>query len=192
MVVTELSDYYSPYTKYADQAGKSSNESKAEESNKENGILEQMRDKYPEFEISSGNFSQGRISAKNKGFQGVTVSPAYLAKAESNGRTAKDLEEMLGGVESAYNWLKNAFARDGLELVSCGYFIDDKGKMGSYSVVKKKDGMFEIIDRMNEEAEKIREKKKAQKDGKKSAEQNSVRPSPVQQSTYGQNVDIFV
>ena len=83
---------------------------------------------------------------------------------------------MLSGVESAYNWLKNAFARDGLELVSCGYYIDENGKMGSYSVVEKKHSMFDGLaeqseknaDRIKEKQEKAREQKKA--DEKKAEE----------------------
>ncbi len=118
------------------------------------------------------------------------ISSAYLSKAENDEKTAKDLDEMLSGVESAYNWLKNAFARDGLELVSCGYYIDENGKMGSYSVVEKKHGMFDGLteqseksaNRIKEKQEKAREQKKAdeKKTEKKEAEEKreqQVKPS---------------
>ena len=119
-----------------------------------------------------------------------TVHMPYLSKAENDEKTAKDLDEMLSGVESAYNWLKNAFARDGLELVSCGYYIDENGKMGSYSVVEKKHGMFDGLteqseksaNRIKEKQEKAREQKKAdeRKTEKKEAEEKreqQVKPS---------------
>ena len=110
---------------------------------KEDGLLSQLQDKYSNFDITAGTFSKNQISSSNKGFQGVMISPAYLSKAENDEATAKDLEEMLSGVESAYNWLKNACAKDGLKLVSCGYFIDENGNMGSYSVVEKKNSIFD-------------------------------------------------
>ena len=92
---------------------------------------------------------------------------------------------MLSGVESAYNWLKNAFARDGLELVSCGYYIDENGKMGSYSVVEKKHSMFDGLaeqseksaDRIKEKQEKAREQKKADEKKAEEKREQQVKPS---------------
>lgn len=72
--------------------------------------MEQMKDKYSEFDVTVGNFSQNQVSEKSRGFQGVAVSPAYLAKAENSEKTAKDLDEMLSGVESAQKWLQDAFS----------------------------------------------------------------------------------
>lgn len=134
-------------------------------------FISQLQDKYSNFDITSGTFSKGQISSKNKGFQGVMVSSAYLAKAENDDKTAKDLDEMLSGVESAQKWLQNAFERDGLELVSCGYYIDDNGNMGSWSVVKKRDSMFDgLADQSKKSAERIKEKKEKEEEQKKAAE----------------------
>ena len=129
----------------------------------------------------AGAFSKSKVSSSSKGFQGVMINSAYLSKAENDEATAKDLDEMLSGVESAYNWLKDAFAKDGLELVSCGYYIDENGNMGSYSIVEKKHSMFDGLteqseknaNRIKEKQEKAREQKKAdeKKAEKKEAEE---------------------
>lgn len=106
-------------------------------------------------------FSKDKISSQGRGFQGVAISPAYLAKAGKNEDTAKDLDEMLSGVEKAYNWLKNSIEKDGNKLISCGYYIDENGKMGSYSVVEKKHSMFDSLEVQSEkDAERIKELRK--------------------------------
>lgn len=169
------------YSNYANSYTKSVDNKKRTDTENKDSLLSQMKDKNSNFDITEGTFSKNQISASSKGFQGVMVNSAYLSKAENNEATAKELDEMLSGVESAYNWLKNAFAKDGLELVSCGYYIDENGNMGSWSVVKKKDSMFDGLteqsekstDRIKEKQEKAREQKKAdeKKAEKKKAEE---------------------
>lgn len=168
MAVTGISNYNNAYENiYAAKKEETKETSNA----KKGSYLNQLQDKYSDFDITAGTFSKGQISSKNKGFQGVMVSSAYLAKAENDEKTAKDLDEMLSGVESAQKWLQNAFERDGLELVSCGYFIDDNGNMGSWSVVKKKNSMFDglaeqskkTVDRMKEKKAKEKQKKALEK-----------------------------
>ena len=149
--------------------------------------LSELNKKYSDFEISEGTFSKNQISAQGKGFQGVMINSAYLAKAQSNEKTAKELDEMLSGVATAQKWLEDAFKRDGLELVSCGYYIDENGNMGSWSVVKKKDSIFdglteqsekdtERIKKKKEEKEKqeIEEKKKEEKEIEKRETQGNI------------------
>ena len=87
--------------------------------------LNKLQKKYSNLNLAVGVFSQNQVSSQNKSFQGVMINPAYLSKAESNEQTAKELDEMLSGVESAQKWLKNAIEKDGLELISCGYYIDE-------------------------------------------------------------------
>lgn len=161
MAITEVTNSYNTYADYGNRAGQTDIETRAEEKSRKASVLEQMQEKYAEFDVTAGNFSQNQVSGKSKGFQGVTVSPAYLAKAENNAKTAKDLDEMLSGVGSAQKWLQDAFRRDGLELVSCGYYIDENGNMGSWSLVKKKDSLFDGLAKQSEkDAERIREKRK--------------------------------
>ena len=163
-------------TKQKEETKETSAAQKKGDTENKGGLLNQLQDKYSNFDITAGTFSKGQVSSSSKGFQGVMISSAYLSKAENDEKTAQDLDEMLSGVESAYNWLKNAFARDGLELVSCGYYIDENGKMGSYSVVEKKHSIFDGLaeqseknaDRIKEKQEKAREQKKA--DEKKAEE----------------------
>lgn len=110
---------------------------------------------------TEAGFSKNQIFSQGRGFQGVAISPAYLAKAGKNEDTAKDLDEMLSGVEKAYNWLKNSIEKDGNKLISCGYYIDENGKMGSYSVVEKKHSMFDSLEVQSEkDAERIKELRK--------------------------------
>lgn len=160
MAIAEATNSYHTYADYGNRIDKADSENKAEGKSKKASVLEQMKDKYSEFDVTAGNFSQNQVSVKSKGFQGVTVSLAYLAKAENSEKTAKDLDEMLSGVESAQKWLQDAFQRDGLELVSCGYYIDENGNMGSWSLVKKKDSMFDSLAKQSEkDAERIQEKR---------------------------------
>ena len=174
MAITGVNTYNSVYenvyaTKQKEEAKGTSVAQKKTDTENKGDLLNQLQDKYSNFDIT------------------VMISSAYLSKAESDEATAKDLDEMLSGVESAYNWLKNAFARDGLELVSCGYYIDENGNMGSYSVVEKKNSMFDGLteqseksaDRIKEKQEKAREQKKAdeKKAEKKKAEEDQVKSS---------------
>lgn len=192
MAVTGVSNYNNVYENvYAtkkEETKETSASQKKEDAAKKNSYLSQLQDKYSNFDITAGTFSKGQISSKNKGFQGVMVSSAYLSKAENDGETAKKLDEMLSGVESAQKWLKNACERDGLELVSCGYFIDENGNMGSYSVVEKKHSMFDGLaeqskknaDRIKEKQEKAKEQKKA--DEKKAEEKKEKQEQQVKAS----------
>ena len=156
--------------------------------------LERLQEKYSGFDISKGTFSQNQILSAKRGCQGVQISSAYLAKAENDEKEAKKLDEMLSGVEDAQRWLENAFAKDGTELISNGYYIDDKGNMGSWSVVRKKDDMFSGLnnqanlnkDRVQEQRdkkaqEKKAEEKKAEKEEKaeKLEEQRKINNQPT-------------
>ncbi len=186
MTITGVNTYNNAYenlyaTKQKDEAKETSEAQKRADTENKSSLLGQLQDKYSNFDITAGTFSKSQVSSSSRGFQGVMISSAYLSKAENDEATAKDLDEMLSGVESAYNWLKNAFAKDGLELVSCGYYIDENGKMGSYSVVEKKHSMFDGLteqgeknaDRIKEKQEKAWEQKKAdeKKAEKKEAEE---------------------
>lgn len=192
MAITGVNTYNNAYenvyaTKQKDKTKETSAAQKRADTENKSSLLGQLQDKYSNFDITAGTFSKNQVSSSSRGFQGVMVSSAYLSKAENDEATAKDLDEMLSGVESAYNWLKNAFAKDGLELVSCGYYIDENGKMGSYSVVEKKHSMFgglaeqneKSADRIKEKQEKAREQKKAdeKKAEKKKAEEKQVKSS---------------
>lgn len=192
MAITGVNTYNNAYenvyaTKQKDETKETSAAQKRADTENKSSLLGQLQDKYSNFDITAGTFSKKQVSSSGRGFQGVMISSAYLSKAESDEATAKDLDEMLSGVESAYNWLKNAFAKDGLELVSCGYYIDENGKMGSYSVVEKKHSMFNGLteqneksaDRIKEKQEKAREQKKAdeKKAEKKKEEEKQVKSS---------------
>lgn len=192
MAITGVNTYNNAYenvyaTKQKDETKETSAAQKRADTENKSSLLGQLQDKYSNFDITAGTFSKKQVSSSSRGFQGVMISSAYLSKAESDEATAKDLDEMLSGVESAYNWLKNAFAKDGLELVSCGYHIDENGKMGSYSVVEKKHSMFDGLteqneksaDRIKEKQEKAREQKKAdeKKAEKKKEEEKQVKSS---------------
>lgn len=195
MAITGVNAYNNVYenvyaAKQKEETKDTSAAQKKADTESKGSLLNQMQGKYSNFDITAGTFSKGQVSSSSKGFQGVMISSAYLSKAENDEATAKDLDEMLSGVESAYNWLKNAFANDGLELVSCGYYIDENGNMGSYSVVEKKNSMFDGLaeqseksaDRIREKQEKAREQKKAdeKKAEKKKAEEKQdqqVKPS---------------
>lgn len=191
MAITGVNTYNNAYenvyaTKQKDETKETSAAQKRADTENKSSLLGQLQDKYSNFDITAGTFSKKQVSSSSRGFQGVMISSAYLSKAESDEATAKDLDEMLSGVESAYNWLKNAFAKDGLELVSCGYYIDENGKMGSYSVVEKKHSMFDGLteqneksaDRIKEKQEKAREQKKAdEKKAEKKKEEKQVKSS---------------
>lgn len=195
MAITGVNTYNNAYenvyaTKQKEETKETSAAQKKGDTENKGSLLNQLQDKYSNFDITAGTFSKSQVSSSSKGFQGVMISSAYLSKAENDEKTAQDLDEMLSGVESAYNWLKNAFAKDGLELVSCGYYIDENGKMGSYSVVEKKHSMFDGLteqseknaDRIKEKQEKAWEQKKAdeKKAEKKEAEEKreqQVKPS---------------
>lgn len=151
----EISNMYSDYV--------STVTSKKQEP-KKTSVLEQMQEKYSEFDITSGVVTQSSISSSTKGFQGVTINPAFLAKAENDGETAKKLDEMLGGVEEAQKWKQNVLSQKGLNLISSGFYIDENGNMSSWSVVEKKNSIFDNLKQQNEETnDRIKEKKEKEK-----------------------------
>lgn len=190
MAVTGISNYNNTYENiYAAKKEETKETSNA----KKGDYLSQLQDKYSDFDITAGTFSKGQISSKNKGFQGVMVSSAYLAKAENDEKTAKDLDEMLSGVESAQKWLQNACERDGLELVSCGYFIDDNGNMGSWSVVKKKNSMFDgLAEQSQKTADRMKEKKAKEKQKKALEKKAEERKKEKEQLKASKNEVVVV
>lgn len=160
MAVTEVTNYYSSYADYGKQTDKTGRDSLSEDKSGEKSVLEQMQNKYSDLKVTAGDFSQKQVPAQQKGFQGVAVSPVYLAKAENDEKTAKDLDQMLSGVESVQKWLRSAFKRDGLELAACGYYIDENGNMGSWSLVRKKGSMFDgLAEQSEKDADRVREKR---------------------------------
>ena len=137
-----------------------------------NSLLNSLQEKYSSINITAGFFSKNQISSQGKGFQGVIINPAYLAKAENDPQAAKDLDEMLSGVESAQKWLQDAFARDGLELVSSGFYIDEKGNMSSWSVVNKKSSLFDgLTEQKAKDTEKAKDKKAEKKEQQEKLEE---------------------
>lgn len=189
MAVTGVGNYNTYENIYAAKKEETNETSNA----KKGSYLNQLQDKYSDFDITAGTFSKGQISSKNKGFQGVMVSSAYLAKAENDEKTAKDLDEMLSGVESAQKWLQNACERDGLELVSCGYFIDDNGNMGSWSVVKKKNSMFDgLAEQSQKTADRMKEKKAKEKQKKALEKKAEERKKEKEQLRASKNEVVVV
>ena len=181
MAITGVNAYNSVYenvyaTEQKEETKETSAVQKKADTENKSSLLNQLQDKYSNFDITTGTFSKSQVSSSSKGFQGVMISSAYLREAENDEATAKDLDGMLSGVESAYNWLKNAFVKDGLELVSCGYYIDENGNMGSYSVVEKKHSMFDSLTEQSEKsADRIKEKQeKAQEQRVKSSKDKVV------------------
>ena len=178
---------YSSYLTQSMTGNNAASSTKKEDTENKGSLLSQLQDKYSTFGITEGTFSKNQISSQSKGFQGVMISSAYLAKAENNEKTAKELDEMLSGVEAAQKWKENAFKNDGLELISSGYYIDENGQMSSWSVVKKKDSIFDGLseqskknaDRIKEKQEKTQEQKKAdeRKAEEKKAEEKQVKTS---------------
>ncbi len=197
MAITGVNTYNNAYenvyaTKQKDEAKETSAAQKRADTENKSSLLGQLQDKYSNFDIMAGTFSKSQVSSSSRGFQGVMISSAYLSKAENDEATAKDLDEMLSGVESAYNWLKNAFAKDGLELVSCGFYIDENGKMGSYSVVEKKHSMFEGLTEQNEKsADRIKEKQEKAREQKK-ADEKKAEKKKVEEKALGNNFDYSI
>ncbi|MDE7332009.1 MAG: hypothetical protein K2O16_07155 [Lachnospiraceae bacterium] len=202
MAISGVNTYNNVYenvyaTKQKEETKETSAAQKKTDTENKGSLLSQLQDKYSNFDITAGTFSKNQVSSSSKGFQGVMVSSAYLSKAENDEATAKDLDEMLSGVESAYSWLKNAFAKDGLELVSCGYYIDENGNMGSYSAVEKKHSMFDGLteqseknaDRIKEKQEKAREQKKADE---KKAEKKEAEEKQEQRVKFSKNKVVVV
>lgn len=137
-------------------------------------VLEQMQEKYSEFDIMSGVITQNSISSSTKGFQGVTINPAFLAKAENDEGAAKKLDEMLSGVEEAQKWKQNVLSQKGLNLISSGFYIDEDGNMSSWSVVEKKNSIFDNLKQQNEETiDRIKEKKEKAKAEKEENEEKT-------------------
>lgn len=157
------------YNNYAN--GVNSKEQETKKTSTEKSALEKLQEKYSGFDIKSGVVKQGSISSSAKGFQGVTINPAFLAKAENDEETAKKLDEMLSGVEEAQKWKENALSQSGLKLISSGFYIDENGNMSSWSVVEKKNSMFDSLNNQNAKSDdKVKEKKEKEAAEKKAAE----------------------
>lgn len=192
MPITGAGNYNGAYEmiyaeKQSGEAKKPSDVQRKTDDKDKDSLQDKLRDKYSNLQITEGTFSQNMVSS-GRGFQGVMISPAYLSKAEKDGETAKKLDEMLSGVESAYKWLKNAFAKDGLELVSCGYYIDENGNMGSYSLVEKKHSMFDVLAKQSEEnAERIKEKQEKAKEEREDGERKAKKK--LNKQAIGDRID---
>lgn len=162
----------SAYNNYANAVN--SREQETKKTSKEKSALEKLQEKYSGFDIKTGVVTQSSISSSAKGFQGVTINSAFLAKAENDEETAKKLDEMLSGVEEAQKWKQNVLSKNGLNLISSGFYIDENGNMSSWSVVEKKNSIFDGLKQQSEEAaDRLKEKKEKEKAEKKEDEKKA-------------------
>ncbi len=162
----EINNVYSSYANAVN-----SREQEIKKTGREKSTLETLQEKYSGFDITEGIVTQGSVPSSSKGFQGVTINPAFLAQAEDDEGTAKKLDEMLSGVEAAEKWLKNTLSQNGLNLISGGFYIDENGNMSSWSLVEKKNSIFDGLKRQSEEAaDRVKKKKEEEKAGKKAEE----------------------
>lgn len=83
MAITGVNTYNNAYENmYAAKQKEETKETSAvqKKTNTENkgSLLNQLQDKYSDFDITAGTFSKSQVLSSGKGFQGVMISSAYL------------------------------------------------------------------------------------------------------------------
>ena len=113
---------------YVSEAAASFAQSLAQEESSGKGILNDLKEQFPDlkFQIGTAPFS-------GTGLKNVSISPKILREMEKNPDKKLEYEALLYDVANL-NWSQNPTGK------SSGVIIDDKGEMSMWSISKSDDG----------------------------------------------------
>ena len=107
--------------------------------------------------VPSVEFRVGNACVSDKSGKSLTVNPQLLEKMQNDPKKAKDMEDMIKGVESMSRMAENIAKATGWTIVYQHSYIDENGKYHC-RMQTRNDGMLNLSDKLREERKKNSEK----------------------------------
>lgn len=107
--------------------------------------------------VPSVDFKVGNVCSSAKSGKSLTVNPQLLEKMQNDPEKAKDMEDMIKGVESMSRLAEGMAKATGWTIVYQHSYIDENGKYHC-RMQTRNDGMLKMSAKMREERKKISEK----------------------------------
>ena len=107
--------------------------------------------------VPSVDFKVGNVCSSAKRGKSLTVNPQLLEKMQNDPEKAKDMEDMIKGVESMSRLAEGMAKATGWTIVYQHSYIDENGKYHC-RMQTRNDGMLKMSAKMREERKKISEK----------------------------------
>ena len=107
--------------------------------------------------VPSVDFKVGNVCSSAKRGKSLTVNPQLLEKMQNDPEKAKDMEDMIKGVESMSRLAEGMAKATGWTIVYQHSYIDENGKYHC-RMQTRNDGMLKLSDKLREERKKNSEK----------------------------------
>lgn len=107
--------------------------------------------------VPSVDFKVGNVCSSAKSGKSLTVNPQLLEKMQNDPEKAKDMEDMIKGVESMSKLAEGIAKATGWTIVYQHSYIDENGKYHC-RMQGRNDGMLKLSDKLREERKKNSEK----------------------------------
>ena len=107
--------------------------------------------------VPSVDFKVGNVCSSAKSGKSLTVNPQLLEKMKNDPEKARDMEDMIKGVESMSKLAEGIAKATGWTIVYQHSYIDENGKYHC-RMQTRNDGMLKLSDKLREERKKNSEK----------------------------------
>ena len=107
--------------------------------------------------VPSVDFKVGNVCSSAKRGKSLTVNPQLLEKMKNDPEKARDMEDMIKGVESMSKLAEGIAKATGWTIVYQHSYIDENGKYHC-RMQTRNDGMLKLSDKLREERKKNSEK----------------------------------
>jgi hypothetical protein len=107
--------------------------------------------------VPSVDFKVGNVCSSAKSGKSLTVNPQLLEKMQNDPEKARDMEDMIKGVESMSKLAEGIAKATGWTIVYQHSYIDENGKYHC-RMQTRNDGMLKLSDKLREERKKNSEK----------------------------------
>ena len=107
--------------------------------------------------VPSVDFKVGNVCSSAKSGKSLTVNPQLLEKMQNDSEKARDMEDMIKGVESMSKLAEGIAKATGWTIVYQHSYIDENGKYHC-RMQTRNDGMLKLSDKLREERRKNSEK----------------------------------
>ena len=107
--------------------------------------------------VPSVDFKVGNVCSSAKSGKSLTVNPQLLKKMQNDPEKARDMEDMIKGVESMSKLAEGIAKATGWTIVYQHSYIDENGKYHC-RMQTRNDGMLKLSDKLREERKKNSEK----------------------------------
>ncbi len=130
--------------------------------------------------VPSVDFKVGNVCSSAKSGKSLTVNPQLLEKMQNDPEKAKDMEDMIKGVESMSRLAESMAKATGWTIVYQHSYIDENGKYHC-RMQTRNDGMLKLSDKLREERKKNSEKLLEKTKEKAAEKKEKLTPNKAQQ-----------